>query len=100
MLAQTLAEVLRPAVEVERSFQEQGLDSLLALEAIGQLKRRLGLAELAAPLFFEHPSVRQLAEHLAARHAPQLAQHLAARSAPTVPRAASEPASPAAPLAP
>ena len=69
ILAELFAEILHAeTIDRERSFQELGIDSLLALEVIGRLKRRLGIEELAPPVLFEHPSLERLAAHLADRY--------------------------------
>ena len=65
VVGQVLAEVLHaPAIDRDRSFQELGIDSLLALEVIGRLKSRLKIARLVPPVLFEHPSLERLAAYL------------------------------------
>lgn len=52
-------------IETDRSFQDQGVDSLLALQAVGRIKARLGIPTLSPPALFEHPTIEELAAHLA-----------------------------------
>lgn len=49
----------------ERDFDAYGLPSLEAVELAGELEDFLG-REIDAQIIFEHPSVAQLARHLAA----------------------------------
>ncbi|MBX7168987.1 MAG: SDR family NAD(P)-dependent oxidoreductase [Pirellulales bacterium] len=63
-----LAAVLRmPAqrIEADATFQELGVDSLLALEAVRQFQAGLGIERLAAPELFQYPTVGQFAAYLA-----------------------------------
>jgi hypothetical protein len=47
----------------ERTFQEQGLDSLMAVDAKDRLEAAAG-APLPATLLFDHPDVARLTAHL------------------------------------
>jgi acyl transferase domain-containing protein/SAM-dependent methyltransferase/acyl carrier protein len=65
-LTQLVAAILKLApgeVDPERGLQDQGMDSLMALELRGQLQR-LAAVQLPATLVLEKPSVRSLAAHL------------------------------------
>lgn len=67
-LRDIFAEVLRlPAGEIdaEAPFRDFGLDSILAEEALVVVRRELELPKLGVPVLFQHPSIRELAAHLA-----------------------------------
>ena len=76
-LRQLFAELLRHAVEAidpERPFQEHGLDSILAEEAMRALAERYRLGPLPVGLVYEYPSIRELAAELVARFGARLAR--------------------------
>ncbi len=61
------AELLRtpPArVDVDRELSEQGVDSIVAVEAIQRILAELGI-QVYPPELFDHPTVAALADHLA-----------------------------------
>ncbi|MBX9791602.1 MAG: SDR family NAD(P)-dependent oxidoreductase, partial [Pirellulales bacterium] len=63
-----LASVLRvdvQSVDLNAAFQEQGIDSLLALELVGKLKSLFGLTSLSPTKIFAHPSCSELGNYLA-----------------------------------
>lgn len=51
-------------LDVTRTFDEYGLDSVAAVDLMSALEDWLGL-ELAPNLAYQHPSIRLLARHLA-----------------------------------
>ena len=68
-----LAAVLRidaKSIDPDAPFQEQGIDSLLALEFVGKLKSLFGLAALSPTMVFAHPTCRNLSAHLASISTP------------------------------
>jgi acyl transferase domain-containing protein/acyl carrier protein len=63
------AEVMRQSVadvDADRGFTEMGMDSVMALEFVGHLKRLSGF-ELPSTLIFKYPTPAELAQFLAAR---------------------------------
>ena len=65
-LTQLVAGILKlppDEVDPERGLQDQGMDSLMALELRGQLQRLAGV-QLPTTLVLEKPSIRSLAGHL------------------------------------
>jgi FkbH-like protein len=52
-------------IPIDRSVYELGMDSLLAAEFAGRLQRQLGIPRSNA--VFEHPRLRELADHLLAQ---------------------------------
>jgi acyl transferase domain-containing protein len=76
----TLLGVAPERVERTRGFTELGLDSLNALELRRSLAHVLG-RQVPATVAFDHPSVRQLAEHLRATEARTDARTDAGRAA-------------------
>jgi acyl transferase domain-containing protein/SAM-dependent methyltransferase/acyl carrier protein len=65
-LTQLVAAILKlppDDVDPERGLQDQGMDSLMALELRGQLQR-LASVQLPTTLVLEKPSIRSLAGHL------------------------------------
>ncbi|MGE0533423.1 MAG: type I polyketide synthase [Pirellulales bacterium] len=52
------------ALAPDQPLTEQGLDSLLAIELVGALRKATGRA-LPATLVFDHPTLEELADHLA-----------------------------------
>jgi polyketide synthase 13 len=62
-LASALA-VPENTLDDERDFESYGLPSLEAVELAGELEDFLG-REIDAEIIFDHPSVAQLARHLA-----------------------------------
>jgi polyketide synthase 12 len=79
------AEVMRQSiadVDADRGFTEMGMDSVMALEFVGHLKRLSGF-ELPSTLIFKYPTPSELARFLAER----------------LETTATEPPSPAAPAA-
>ncbi|MFK3789065.1 amino acid adenylation domain-containing protein [Pseudomonas piscis] len=70
-LRQLLARTLKLApqrLDEELPFEQYGLDSLMILEMTAVLEKRFG--PLSKTLFFEYPSLRELAGYLAARQVP------------------------------
>ena len=68
-VAAQLAAVLRKstdAVDHHRAFEAMGLDSLLALELRNRLESVSGVT-LSATMAFNHPTVHELARHLASK---------------------------------
>ncbi len=68
LVVEALVEALEmPAHEVrpDRAFADMGTDSLLSVDVVAALARRLGI-ELKPTVLFSNPTVRQLAVHLAA----------------------------------
>ncbi len=78
-------------LDLDRGLQEQGLDSVMAIELKGRLERRSGAA-LGATHTFEHPTVRALADDLARRLD-------LAREGDRPPRSSPAPADPGEPIA-
>jgi acyl transferase domain-containing protein/acyl carrier protein/SAM-dependent methyltransferase/dTDP-4-dehydrorhamnose reductase len=69
-LCDIFAEVLRlPAEDIDPAapFRDFGLDSILAEEALVVVRRELGLPNLGVPVLFQHPTLKDLAAHLAPR---------------------------------
>jgi acyl carrier protein len=64
-LARTL-DLPDQTVDPEMTFARMGLDSANSVFLIVELEDWLGL-ELTPDLLFEHPTIRELASHLAAR---------------------------------
>ncbi|RJS20855.1 hypothetical protein DRW03_19470 [Corallococcus sp. H22C18031201] len=67
----------------EVPFEEYGLDSVRALRLTRALEAELG--ELTKTLFYEYPSLRALAAHLAEHHRERLARKLAGQEAARAP---------------
>jgi polyketide synthase PksJ len=68
VLIEELGRVLLLAsseIDVDRPFTDLGLDSILGVEWTNALNRRFGL-QLPATVIYDHPTIRQLAEHVAA----------------------------------
>ncbi|WP_156095176.1 SDR family NAD(P)-dependent oxidoreductase [Nocardia lijiangensis] len=70
VLLETIREIVaavlghrREEIDDRRPFMELGLDSLTALELRSRLNRRTGLT-LPSTVAFDHPSVRELREHI------------------------------------
>jgi acyl transferase domain-containing protein/acyl-CoA synthetase (AMP-forming)/AMP-acid ligase II/acyl carrier protein len=79
-LREQAARVLRlpaAALDVEQPLNNVGIDSLMAIELKNRIEADLGVT-VPMVKFLEGPSVRELAEFLAAQLAPVLAQHRAA----------------------
>ncbi len=74
----------------DRPLQEQGLDSLMALELHGRLQQETGLV-LPATLALERPSVRALAEWLSERLSPPASAVPRAPAPPTPPTPPADP---------
>jgi acyl carrier protein len=75
-LTEIFAQVARSPhgdFDAHRSFQEQGIDSLMTLEALAAIKARLGISSLSPPQVFAYPSVAQFAEFLVAERSSQVA---------------------------
>ncbi|MBX7168986.1 MAG: SDR family NAD(P)-dependent oxidoreductase, partial [Pirellulales bacterium] len=89
-------------VEQDASFQDQGVDSLLALELIDRLKKSLGLPSLRPAILFQCPTVDELAAHLVGTYGERLeeGERAAASSSASraVPERAAASAAPAAAL--
>ena len=66
-LARTL-ELPEETVDPDAKFARLGLDSANSLYLIVELEEWLGI-ELTADVIFEHPSIAELAHHLAGRAA-------------------------------
>lgn len=62
-LVAAILKLLPDEVDPERGLQDQGMDSLMALELRGQLQR-LASVQLPTTLVLEKPSIRSLAGHL------------------------------------
>lgn len=69
-VAQVLGFAGTDKVDVERTFQEQGLDSLMAVDAKDRLETILATS-LPATLLFDHPDVKRLVAHLLAAVSPE-----------------------------
>ena len=65
-LSQTLSIEL-DQVSTSTRFDEYGLDSLQAIGLIAALARWLG-QEVGYDLFYDHPSIDDLSEHIACEH--------------------------------
>jgi acyl transferase domain-containing protein/NADPH:quinone reductase-like Zn-dependent oxidoreductase len=68
-LTAVLAEQLRIPVarlKAEAGFEAFGIDSMVAVRLVGMLEKSLG--PLPKSLFFEHPTIGEVAKHLVARH--------------------------------
>ncbi|CAK9067278.1 Polyketide synthase PksM, partial [Durusdinium trenchii] len=81
LVREVFARVLRlpgESLDAEATFQEVGVDSLLALEAVRELKQRFGVESLGPPTLFEFPTVPELAVHLVESHADAVRRTLAA----------------------
>ncbi|MGW7594501.1 acyl carrier protein, partial [Streptomyces rubiginosohelvolus] len=65
LTADALSITDRRDVDASATFLELGVDSLTAIAIKNRLQDQLGLA-LDATVVFDHPSVRELAGHLAA----------------------------------
>ena len=79
LVRHVFADVLRwdvTRLTGDRTFQELGIDSLLAIEAIKRLKERLGIKRLAPPALFEYPTVAELTQHLVEQHHESLVELL------------------------
>jgi 3-oxoacyl-(acyl-carrier-protein) synthase/SAM-dependent methyltransferase len=76
-LAATILQLPPDALDAERGLQDQGMDSLMALEFRAQLQRLTSL-RLRATLALERPSIRSLTEYLL----PLLMQAAAGRRQP------------------
>ncbi len=77
LLIELLSDVLDlPAPEIDpvATFQDLGVDSILAEEAMDRVRQALDLDRLPATLVFQFPTVAALADHLAADCAEQVAQ--------------------------
>jgi len=95
-LTRILAGVLRcdpSAIDVNRPFQELGVDSLMALEILKVIKDRLGIAGITPPVLFDHATVLDLAAFLVERH--RAALTIAQRDKTAKPSRQAESASPA-----
>ena len=79
------------AIDTARPLVDMGLDSLLAIELVGALRKATGRG-LPATLVFDHPTIDALAAHLAAT-APATSAPAAASSAPPSERVATPAAS-------
>jgi amino acid adenylation domain-containing protein len=82
-LAAELGTVLGMApqqIDRQTNFMELGFDSLMAVKLQGALAEASGV-RLDPTLLFEHPSIRELAEHLAAEHAEAFERMLGGRAA-------------------
>nr|WP_255216492.1 SDR family NAD(P)-dependent oxidoreductase [Pseudenhygromyxa sp. WMMC2535] len=55
-------------IDVDRSFSESGVDSLLAVELINAIGDELGIT-LRTTVLFDRPTIRELASHLVEAHA-------------------------------
>lgn len=67
-LRQLLARTVKIApsrLDDEVPFEQYGIDSLMIMEMTAALEKRFG--PLSKTLFFEHPSLQQMADHLATR---------------------------------
>lgn len=53
-------------IDVHRSFDEYGMDSILVIDLTNRLQK--GMKEASNTLFFEHPTIGSLAEHLISAH--------------------------------
>ncbi len=60
----TILECSPEEVDIDRQFDQLGLDSLAILIATGELAEWLD-TELEAATLFEYPTIRALAKHLA-----------------------------------
>jgi phthiocerol/phenolphthiocerol synthesis type-I polyketide synthase B len=61
-----------PAVDMDRPFPELGLDSMMAMTVLREVKRLLGI-DLSASMLWDHPTISSLAAYLADVLAAQVA---------------------------
>ncbi|MGP1682269.1 MAG: SDR family NAD(P)-dependent oxidoreductase, partial [Giesbergeria sp.] len=80
MLIQLIGEQLKLSaddIDVDSELSEFGFDSITLTGFGNELNARYGL-QLSPTSFFEHPTVKQLAQYLASEHAGPLARHFRA----------------------
>ncbi|WP_070198818.1 SDR family NAD(P)-dependent oxidoreductase [Streptomyces oceani] len=77
-LAQAL-KVDRARIDADDAFMDYGVDSIIGVRLIHQINERLGV-DLATTELFDHPSVRQLTEHVLDEHQARAAASLSAES--------------------
>ncbi|MBW8848037.1 MAG: amino acid adenylation domain-containing protein [Burkholderiales bacterium] len=87
-LAQQLLKQPEQALDEDRPFVDLGFDSIRLMQLATRMSERLGVKLLPA-LFYDHPTIGQIAGHVAAVHA----EALAARWPAAALRAPQEPAS-------
>ena len=58
-------------VQKDRSFSEQGVDSIIGVEVVNNINDTLKTS-LKATVLFDYPTIRQLAEHIAVNASPKL----------------------------
>ncbi|MBX7075584.1 MAG: SDR family oxidoreductase, partial [Pirellulales bacterium] len=97
----TFASVLRiPAdnVAIDLTFQDQGLDSLLALELVGKLRATLVLKSLSPTVLYQYPTIEALAKFLAQSHEASVSAWLRQHAPSMVEGAGESSAVPSSPL--
>ncbi|WP_342374836.1 amino acid adenylation domain-containing protein [Myxococcus stipitatus] len=77
------------ALRMETPFEQYGLDSVRAIRLTRVLEGELG--ELSKTLFYEYPSLRELAGHLLEKYRPVLERKLGAPATPAAPPAPTRP---------
>ncbi|KHL52120.1 amino acid adenylation protein, partial [Xanthomonas cannabis pv. cannabis] len=85
LLVERLAAVLRIApdeVDAQKSFADQGVDSIIGVQLVNQLNKRLGL-RIPTTVIFDHNTVDRLVAHLCDAHGAALESTAAADPAST-----------------
>ncbi|WP_157787699.1 SDR family oxidoreductase, partial [Chlorogloeopsis fritschii] len=84
-IVEVLAQVIgirKEEVNLHSTFVDQGVDSLMAVEAVGRLKQVFNLPAFSPTVVFEHPTVTALANYLLDAHSESV-QSLYAQHSPS-----------------
>ncbi|WP_124432256.1 SDR family NAD(P)-dependent oxidoreductase [Pseudomonas orientalis] len=90
----TVTRVNPTQLQDDRHFEHYGIDSLMVIQMTTELEKSFGT--LSKTLFFEHSSIKELADYFARRHAERLGELAGvAPAAPVSPAAGPTPVAPA-----